>query len=258
MPEVTASITAPPRLLVMDTATEVVAVAACGPRGTFTRTAPGGAQASATLLTAIASVLADAGLHGNALDAVAFGAGPGAFTGLRTACAAAQGLAFGWGCPVLPLDDLAVWAEDSPWRHAPGEAPVWVAVDARMGEVYAAAYHWVAPAEWRPDPAPALYTLDALASLFAAQPPQCVAGDAPAVFAERWPETASRRHGQVQDRPAALLRLALAAWRRGLAIDPAQALPMYLRDKVALTSAERAAQQVAQQVAQQATHQAAS
>ena len=241
MPEVTASTAALPRLLVMDTATEVVAVAACGPQGTVTRTAPGGAQASATLLTTIESVLADAGLHGSALDAVAFGAGPGAFTGLRTACAAAQGLAFGWGCPVLPLDDLAVWAEDSPWQKAAGEAPVWVAVDARMGEVYAAAYHWMAPAEWRPDPAPARYTLDALASLFAAQPPQYVAGDAPTAFAERWPETASRRHGQVQDRPAALLRLALAAWRRGLAIDPAQALPLYLRDKVALTSAEREA-----------------
>ncbi len=243
MPEVTASTAAQPCLLVMDTATEVVAVAACGPCGTFARTAPGGAQASATLLTAVASVLADAGLHGSALDAVAFGAGPGAFTGLRTACAAAQGLAFGWGCPVLALDDLAVWAEDSPWRDEPAEAPVWVAVDARMGEVYAAAYRRVAPAEWRPDPAPALYTLDAIASVFAAQPPKRVAGDAPAAFAERWPETASLRHGKTQDRPAALLRLAQAAWRRGLAIDPAQALPLYLRDKVALTTAERAARQ---------------
>lgn len=232
---------AAPRLLVIDTATETVAVAACGPVGEARLAVPGGAEASARLLPAVQAALAQAGLAGTDLDAIAFGAGPGAFTGLRTACAAAQGLAFGFGCPLLPLDDLAVWAEDSPWRTGGDDTPVWVAVDARMGEVYAAAYHRHGAAAWQADPAPALYTLEALAARWQAAPPRRLAGNAPAAFGERWPAAAAAGHGVVQDRPAALLRLARAAWQRGEAIDAAQALPLYLRDKVALTTAERAA-----------------
>ncbi len=240
---------AAPRLLVIDTATETVAVAACGPAGEAGETAPGGAEASARLLPAVQSVLARAGLQGADLDAIAFGAGPGAFTGLRTACAAAQGLAFGLGCPLLPLDNLALWAEDSPWRDGDDDGgagdgaglPVWVAVDARMGEVYAAAYRRRADAAWQADPAPALYTLEALAVRWQPSPPQRLAGNAPAAFGPRWPATRARWHGAWQDRPAALLRLARGAWQRGEAIDPAQALPLYVRDKVALTTAERLA-----------------
>lgn len=236
---------AAPRLLVIDTATETVAVAACGPAGEVGLAAPGGAEASARLLPAVQAALARAGLQGADLDAIAFGAGPGAFTGLRTACAAAQGLALGFGCPLLPLDDLAVWAEDSPWRGGDGDTPVWVAIDARMGEVYAAAYRRHGDAAWQADPAPALYTLDALAAHWKAAPPVRLAGNAPAAFGERWPARTTPLHGALQDRPAALLRLARAAWRRGEAIDPAQALPLYLRDKVALTTAERQAQKAA-------------
>jgi tRNA threonylcarbamoyladenosine biosynthesis protein TsaB len=229
------------RLLVIDTATETVAVAACGPAGDACITAPGGAEASARLLPAVQAALAQAGLQGGDLDAIAFGAGPGAFTGLRTACAAAQGLALGFGCPLLPLDDLAVWAEDSPWRADDDGTPVWVAVDARMGEVYAAAYVAGGGASWRAHPAPALYTLDALAARWQAAPPTRLAGNAPAAFGARWPCTPSALHAELADRPAALLRLARAAWARGEAVDPAQALPLYLRDKVALTTAERLA-----------------
>lgn len=244
MPEIPGSNSASPRLLAIDTATEVVAVAACGLSGSAARTAPGGAEASASLLPAVQAVLSEAGLAATDLDAIAFGAGPGAFTGLRTACAAAQGLAFGLGCPLLPLDDLALWAEDSPWRDEADGPPVWVAVDARMGEVYAAAYRRVAPATWRAEVAPALYTLDALAAAFAAAPPLRLAGNAPAALGDRWPATTAAGHATLHDRPAALLRLAVSAWQRREAIDPAQALPLYLRDKVALTTAERAARQV--------------
>ncbi|MCP5270650.1 MAG: tRNA (adenosine(37)-N6)-threonylcarbamoyltransferase complex dimerization subunit type 1 TsaB [Burkholderiaceae bacterium] len=245
MPEIPGSTSASPRLLAIDTATEVVAVAARGPAGSAARSAPGGAEASASLLPAVQAVLAEAGLAATDLDAIAFGAGPGAFTGLRTACAAAQGLAFGLGCPLLPLDDLALWAEDSPWRDEASGPPVWVAVDARMGEVYAAAYRRVAPATWQAEVAPALYTLDALAAAFAAAPPRRLAGNAPAALGDRWPATTAVGHATLHDRPTALLRLAASAWQRGEAIDPALALPLYLRDKVALTTAERAARQAA-------------
>lgn len=229
-------------LLVLDSATETVAVAACGPAGTARWTGPGGAQASVQLLPAVQTVLAQAGLADMALDAIAFGAGPGAFTGLRGACAVAQGLAFGLGCPLLALDDLAVWAEDSPWRD---DTPVWVALDARMGEVYAGCYRRAGESFWQAETGPALYTLEALAACWHAAPPLRIAGDAAAAFGDRWPRTGAATHEHMQDRPGALLRLAQSAWRRGEAVDAAQALPVYLRDKVALTSAERSAERAA-------------
>ena len=182
---------AAPRLLVIDTATETLAVAACGPAGEATWSGPGGAAASAQLLPAAMAMLAQAGLQGGALDAIAFGAGPGAFTGLRTACAVAQGLAFGLGCPVLPLDNLAVVAEDSSWHDG---APLWVAIDARMEEVYAAAYRRQADAGWAIVRSPALFTLEALAARWTAEPPQRVAGNALAAFGARLPDGGAQRH----------------------------------------------------------------
>lgn len=224
-----------PALIAFDTSTERMAVAACGPAGEVAWTGVGGAAASATLLREVHAVLAQAGLTAAALDAVAFGAGPGAFTGLRTACAVAQGLALGLGLPVLPLDSLAVVAEDAPWR----DGTVWVAMDARMDEVYAAAYRR-SGAHWQAVVAPALYTLPALAARWQAEPPARVAGSAIAAFGDRLPAGAAALHPVETDRAAALLRCARQAWGAGARRDPADALPVYLRDKVALTTAERA------------------
>lgn len=229
-----------PALLAFDTSNETMSVAACGPAGEAVWTGPGGAVASASLLPRIQDVLARAGLTLKALDAIAFGAGPGAFTGLRTACAVAQGLAFGVGCPVLPLDGLAVVAEGTPWR----EGPVWVAMDARMNEIYAAAYH-PRDGDWTAEPAPALYTLPALAAAWQAAPPRRVAGSAVTAFAGRLPFGDAELQPREADRACALLRLACRAWARGEGIDPALALPLYLRDKVASTTAERAAERAA-------------
>lgn len=232
----------PPRLLAFDTSTETLCIAACGPAGDVVWAGPGGAAASAGLLPQAALVLAQAGLHWHDLDAVAFGAGPGAFTGLRTACAVAQGLALGLDCTVLPLDSLALVAEDSPWR----EGVVWVAMDARMSEVYAAAYRWQGQG-WVTVSASALYTLPALADLWAAQPPQQVAGSAIDAFKGQLPTGGAALQPAPRQRAGALLRLAQQAWARGEAVDPAAALPMYVRDKVAQTTAERQAVQAARQ-----------
>ena len=87
------------------------------------------------------ALLAEAGCTLAELDAIAFGCGPGAFTGLRTACSVAQGLAFGAGKPVLAVDSLMLVAHDARSQHAADE--VWVAMDARMDEIYAAAYRWL-------------------------------------------------------------------------------------------------------------------
>lgn len=228
------SYTAPmPLLLALDSSTDTMAVALVTPGQTWVFEADGGAQASARLLPEVKALLAGAGLDMAELDAVAFGQGPGAFTGLRTACAVAQGLAFGLGKPVLAIDSLMLVAEDARAQGAGDD--VWVAMDARIGEVYAARYRWVDGA-WAVAEAPALYRPEALAACWGE--PAAVAGTALTAYAQAlgglpraWPLARSRA--------AALGALALAAWQRGETRDAAEALPVYVRDKVALTTAER-------------------
>lgn len=235
--------TTPPRLLAFDTSTEQMALAALGPAGPRWLAAPGGAQASAALLPQLQRLLADAGLLLADLDAIAFGRGPGAFTGLRTSCAVAQGLGLGLGKPLLAIDSLLVVADDA-LAQQPAARDVLVLMDARMDEVYAARYAHDGNA-WAAIDAPALYTLEALPRLWAT-PPDLVAGSALAAFGDRLclppalPAVATER-----SRPEALLRLAQAAWAAGAGVDAAAALPLYLRDRVALTTAEREAAKLA-------------
>ena len=230
------------RLLAFDTSTERMAIAVCHGERILTHEAAGGAQASATLIGAIGSLLARAGLEPAALDAVAFGRGPGAFTGLRTACAVAQGYAFGLGKPALPLDTLQIVAEDARRRH--GARDVWVAMDARMDEIYAARYRHEGGG-WHGIEAPALYALDALHALWRHAAPRAVAGSALGAFGSRLDTGSARRLPDAMPGTEALAALALAAWHAGAGVDAAAALPLYLRDKVALTSAERAAAKAA-------------
>jgi tRNA threonylcarbamoyladenosine biosynthesis protein TsaB len=229
-----------PCLLAVDTATDRMAVAVVAGERAWCAEEEGGARTSQRLLPLVFELLAQAGLHPSALDAVAFGRGPGAFTGLRTACSVAQGLALGIGCPVLPLDSLALVADDAHSRHGGAAQSVWVAMDARMDEAYAGAYHHDGTA-WQVLRAPALWTLPALVAAWRAAPPACVAGTALSAFGDRLPSGAALRVEAAPERAAALARLARSAWAQGGAIDAAQALPLYLRDKVALTTAERAA-----------------
>ena len=235
-----------PRLLALDTATERLCVALVVGERQWVADEAGGALASARVLPLSFELLARAGIDVGGLDAIAFGRGPGAFTGLRTACSVAQGLALGAALPVLPIDSLALVAEDAFAQR--GAAEVWVAMDARMDEVYAAAYRRV-DGNWQEAQAPALWALPALLEAWQHRPPACVAGTALVAFGPRLPTGNALRVPATQDRAAALARLARAAWRRGEAVDAAQALPLYLRDKVALTSAERAALAAAKVVA---------
>jgi tRNA threonylcarbamoyladenosine biosynthesis protein TsaB len=231
-------------LLAIDSSTERLAVALQWRGRVWQVGEAGGAQASARVVPEAMRLLAEAGAEVRSLDAIAFAHGPGAFTGLRTACAVAQGLAFGAGKPVLSVDSLLVVAED-----ARGEAPtidLWVAMDARMGEVYAGRYAYREGA-WAVRSAPALYELDALHARWAAEPPLAVAGSALSAFGDRLAVPAqAARFPQENSRAAALMRVAQAAWQRGETLDPAQALPLYLRDKVALTTAEREALRAAE------------
>jgi tRNA threonylcarbamoyladenosine biosynthesis protein TsaB len=241
------------KLLALDTATERLAVALADGEAEVLLDAEGGAASSASLLPAVLAQLAERGLQPADLDAVAFGTGPGAFTGLRTAVSVAQGLAFGIGCPVLPICSLLIVADDARAQaqaHT-SEAPftIWVVMDARMNEIYAAAYAHDGQV-WRERFAPALLDLPTLQAIWQATPPQQVAGSALTAFADRLDPGPAQCWPQQQHRAAALLRLARAAWlaRQGVPAD--QALPLYLRDKVAQTTAEREALRSAAEGAQ--------
>ena len=230
-------------LLGFDTSTEVLAVGLQTTSGLLTALADGGAAASAALLPQIRALLKRAELGYADLDAVAFGQGPGAFTGLRTACAIAQGLALAIGKPLLPIDSLMLVAEDA--RTQTGALEIVVLMDARMDEVYGGRYVWQAGG-WTVLQAPALYALHALPALWPQPSKPLFAGSALAVFGSRLglPDGCQRCETE-HDRAAALMRLAAQAMASGQAVDAAQALPLYIRDKVALTTHERDAARAA-------------
>jgi tRNA threonylcarbamoyladenosine biosynthesis protein TsaB len=245
---------AAPTLLAFDTATELMSLALLTHAGSISRSGNGGAQASAALVPALLAMLAEAGSSLQGLDAIAYGRGPGAFTGLRTACSVAQGLAFGAGKPVIALDSLMLVAEAVRSAGAATEdLSLWVAQDARMDEVYAAEYRWQGerPGRWQTRVAPALYTLPALNARWAEAAPQAVVGSALAVMGERLATGAAQRLAEpsATERARALAVLALASWDDGDLLDAAEALPLYLRDKVALTTAEREAVRAAKDLA---------
>jgi tRNA threonylcarbamoyladenosine biosynthesis protein TsaB len=235
-------------LLAIDSSTEAMSIALSRDGTTWVFEGEGGAQASQRLLPEVLALLQRAGSSLAELDAVGFGRGPGAFTGLRSACSVAQGLALGAGKPVLPLDSLLLVAQDALDECGDAAADCWVAMDARMDEVYAAHYR-LEQGRWSAIVSPMLCRPEALEARWADAPPRCVAGSALAVFGERWNTGNALRRPATRSRATALARLAEAAWRDGAAIDAALALPVYLRDKVAQTTAEREAAQRAKAAA---------
>ena len=231
-------------LLAFDTSTETLFIAAQradahGAAEPLAHEAAGGPQASATLLPALQELLARAGLELAGLDAIVFGRGPGSFTGLRTACSVAQGLAFGAGVPVLPVDTLLAVAEEA--RVRAGVEQVVAVLDARMDEVYSAPYAY-ADGRWQRE---GEYSLGKPETV---QVPAgwSLAGNALVTYAGRLP--ASARQVDALPTALALLRLAPALLAAGQAVSAAGALPLYIRDKVAQTTEERAALRAAQPV----------
>ncbi len=228
-------------LLAFDTSTDTLSIAVQRGDAVFEHAGPGGAHASAALIPSIRQLLARAGLDLGAMDAVVFGRGPGSFTGVRTACSVAQGLAFGArggrGIPALPVDTLLAVAEQARSQH--GCTRVLATLDARMDEVYWAACQWQPGADgggqWHPG---ADFGLDAPEAVAAPQG-WTVAGNAHAAYGARLAPGAAHVHALPT--AAALLRLAPELLAAGGAVAAQAALPRYVRDKVAQTTAERAA-----------------
>jgi tRNA threonylcarbamoyladenosine biosynthesis protein TsaB len=221
------------RILAFDTSTEWCSVAVGDGLQWHGRDELAGHAHSSRLLPMVRAVLAEAGCGLADLDGIAFGAGPGSFTGIRIGCGVAQGLALGADLPVVPVPTLAAIAAAS------GRNRVIACLDARMREVYVAAYvrehaHWreVAPPAVL---APADVTLPAAGGWYGA-------GGGFAVY----PDLALRL-GLVSADPTArpgaveIGRLALPRLETGAGVAAADALPLYVRHRVALTAAERAA-----------------
>lgn len=227
-------------LLAFDTSTEIMSVAvqrgAPGSHAPLQHTAAGGAQASAALIPAIQDLLERAGLRLAELDAIVFGRGPGSFTGLRTACSVAQGLAFGAAVPVLAVDTLLAVAEQA--RQLQDVTQVVAVLDARMDEVYSAAYAYEA-GRWHQHGEFSLTAPEAVV----VPAGWALAGNALAGYGARLPAAAA--HIEAMPTAAALLRLAPARIAAGRAGPAAGALPLYIRDKVAQTTEERAAARAA-------------
>lgn len=226
------------RVLALDTATEACSAAVQSEKGIYAAFEEVGRGHAERILEMVDSVLDRAGLTLSMLDGIAASVGPGAFTGVRISVSVAQGLAFGAGLPVVPVSTLEALA----WQAMRGGAnQVLACLDARMGEVYWACFRAQAGGDLTACAGPAVGspgavqlpfsgTIQGIGRGFAAYP----------MLAERGimlPPGAAAALPDAKD-------MALLGARRlaaGEGLDPAHLLPVYLRDKVALTESERAA-----------------
>ena len=248
----------PLRLLALETSTDRLSMAlgsGDASHPVWQHTGAGGAQASATLLPLLHGLLAQAGWSLQSLDAVVFGRGPGSFTGLRTACSVAQGLAYGaqtparpGGVPVLAVDTLLALAEEA--RACVPTAPgvIVALLDARMDELYVAPYahgpqglRELAPPRLCAPQQLGAYLSQCLGADAGLSQGRCLlAGNVFDVYGDRMADVPGVRVSALPT-AAALLRLAPGLLAAGAAVAAQDALPLYVRDKVAQTTAEREA-----------------
>lgn len=228
----------PMRLLAIETSTEYCSCALLIDGRVAESHVLAGHTHSDILLPTVARLMNEAGLGFAQLDCVAFGAGPGSFTGLRIACGVAQGLAFGHDLPVVPVVSLESLAEQS------DADAVITAFDARMGELYLAAYQRVG-GDWHAVVAPQLV----VAPVSSAELPELPQaewigagsgfGSHGAALTLRYAPLRVDARGM--PRAAAIATIAARKFARGETVAAEHALPLYLRDKVALDVHEQAA-----------------
>lgn len=221
-------------ILALETSTEAGSCALWRDGEILQRPCPPGRSHSETLLPLVRELLATAGAGFAQLDAIAFGVGPGAFTGLRVACGAAQGLAVAHDLPLIPVTSLETLA-------AATRAPrVLALLDARMGEVYAGGYWREGMDEYRLNNEIRVSLPEAVE--LPASEGWLACGNALTAYpalAERLTLAGIALQHEVFPEAAVLVRLAAVRAARGEGIDPALAAPLYIRDKVAKTVAER-------------------
>jgi tRNA threonylcarbamoyladenosine biosynthesis protein TsaB len=231
-----------PTILAIETSSETASCALLRNGQVFARESSGVRTHSQAILPMIQELLEEAGIVLRDCEAIAFGAGPGSFTGVRTACGIAQGLGFGAGLPLVPVVTLDAMALACHQQFGGDE--VLAVLDARMNEVYWAQYRFdgdipvavlapalSAPQDVVPQGAPA-----ACGNGFAAYP-EAFAGK----------DFALAAHGEVMPRAVQIAQLGQAGFRAGHLVPAAQAQPLYLRNKVAYTKVERAEMKASQE-----------
>ncbi|MGL4716177.1 MAG: tRNA (adenosine(37)-N6)-threonylcarbamoyltransferase complex dimerization subunit type 1 TsaB [Aeromonas sp.] len=220
------------KILAVDTATEACSTALMVGDKVFSRWEEAPRDHTRKILPMVQSVLDEAGISLSELDAIAFGRGPGSFTGVRIGISAAQGLAFGAGVPLIGVSTLAAMAQGA--YRLDGAEQVLTAIDARMNEVYFGRYELIdgrmqlVGDEVVSDPAA---LVDARGKQ--AGPVACV-GTGFETYGETLHDLADELTVSQVRFPAAedMLPLARAAWLAGEAVPVEQATPVYLRDKV--------------------------
>lgn len=221
-----------PNILAIETSSEIASVALLHHGQLISHEAAGVQTHSQTVLPMVQALLTQAELSLSDCDAIAFGAGPGSFTGVRTACGVAQGLAFGADLPVVSVVTLLSMA--AACREACNAADVLVVLDARMDEVYWAQYRY--QGGWQVISAP---TLSAAADVrIVGTATVCGNGLTayPSAF-EGWTGTLP----EIAPHASYIARLAESEFLAGRTMKAHEAQPIYLRNKVALTTAERMA-----------------
>ena len=223
-------------LLALDTATEACSVALLHDGKVLSHYEVAPRLHAQRLLPMIHDLFGEAGVALAAVDAIAFGRGPGAFTGVRIAIGVVQGLAFALDKPVLPVSNLAVLAQRALREH--GAQQVAAAIDARMDEVYWGCYA-AEQGEMR------LQGIEAVLAPERAELPRGASGDWFAAgtgwgtYGARIALTPSASDNAMLPHAQDLLSLATFAWQRGEALPADEAQPVYLRDNVATPKAPK-------------------
>lgn len=193
-----------------------------------------GQSHSQLILPQIQALLSDAGVQLKNLQGIAFGAGPGSFTGVRIAAGVAQGLGLGASLPLAGICTLQALAEVS------GADKVIACLDARMGEVYYAAYVrnsgiWqtvIEPGLYKPDAVPAIEGSDWVGAGSGWQ----TYGE---ILSHAYQEQLQDVLPDLLPSASAILRLAQPLFASGKPLPAAEAMPIYIRNRVALKTAER-------------------
>lgn len=240
-------------ILAFDSSTETLSIALWLDGTIKAFTGEGGPKASALILPKIKELLLNSNMQLSDLNGIAFGAGPGAFTGIRVACGVAQGLGFGANCPVVGINTLhamaqSFWPENSPIKAL-------VCLDARMGEVYFAAIEKI-------DDQKNGFKWQEVCPIMV-----CKAENCPEIIGENWVGIGNGWHifeallrekyaknianvlcnvspnisPSIMPKASAVAVLALPIFAAGKAQPASQAVPIYIRNRVALTTAERLA-----------------
>jgi tRNA threonylcarbamoyladenosine biosynthesis protein TsaB len=224
------------KILAIETSTEACSVALVHGEEILARSELAPRRHGELVLPMADSLLAEAGMSRHALEGIAVGRGPGAFTGVRLAISLTQGMAMALDLPVVTVSSLQALAmeEDADLND------ILAVIDARMGEVYAAAYR--RRADGLPEPCSDEWVGPPASLVVPAGGPWSVVGTGWATYAEqlrgRIGDVAAHDGARYpQARNVALL--ALPVFRAGGGVSAEHALPVYLRDKVALTLAEQ-------------------